>query len=93
MSALDHQEAWEMKPRKLSVEEIEHPEKVIEAFFQYAHLPQIRWYYWEGLKTLITGTFVSLKSKERSNLIFFYEQLEKLIEIVHVIYEKDLQKK
>jgi hypothetical protein len=93
MRALDHHEAWEMKPRKLSVEEIENPEKVIEEFFQYAHLPQVRWYFWEGMKTLITGTFSNLRSRDRSNLIYFYEQIEKLIEVVHVIHEKNMNKK
>jgi hypothetical protein len=89
MRALNDHEAWEMKPRKLSVEEIENPEKVIEDLFQYAHLPQLRWFYWEGLKTLVTGGFVNLRSKDRSNLIYFYEQIEKLIEVVHVIHEKN----
>jgi len=89
MNAFEHHEAWEMKPRKLSIEEIENPEKVIAEFFQFAHLPQARWYLWEGMKTLVTGNFNQLKSKERSSLLFFYEQIEKLIEGVHVIHEKN----
>lgn len=81
----DH-EAWEMNPRKLSPEEVEHPEKVIEAFFQYAQLPEVRWLMWEGMKTLVTGNFVRLRTRDRSNLIYFYEQVEKLIEGVHVLH-------
>jgi hypothetical protein len=77
-----------MKPRKLSIDEIEHPEKVIEEFFQFAHLPQVRWYMWESLKTLVAGNYIHLKSKERSNLIYFHEQIEKLVEVVHVMHEK-----
>jgi hypothetical protein len=88
MNSLDHHEAWEMKPRKLSIEEIEHPEKVIEEFFEYAHLPQVRWYLWEGLKTMITGSYAHQKSRDRSSLIYFYEQIEKLIEVTHVIHER-----
>ncbi len=81
-------EAWEMNPRKLNHEEIANPEMVIEEFFQYAQLPQVRWIMWEGIKTLVTGNFVNLKSRERINLIYFYEQMEKLIEGVHVLYTK-----
>ena len=85
----DHHEAWEMKPRKLTIEETEHPEMVIDEFFQYANLPELRWYLWEGTKTLVTGTFHCLRSRERTNLIYFYERLEKLIEINHVLHERN----
>ena len=88
MRAIDHHEAWEMKPRKLSIEEMENPEDTIDEIFQYANLPELRWYLWEGTKTLVTGTFHHLRTRERSNLIYFYEQIEKLIEINHVMYEK-----
>jgi hypothetical protein len=88
MRAIDHHEAWEMKPRKLTIEELENPENTIDEIFQYANLPELRWYLWEGTKTLITGTFHNLRPRERSNLIYFYEQIEKLIEINHVMYEK-----
>lgn len=81
-------EAWEMHPRKLTVEEIENPETVIEDFFQYAQMPQVRWIMWESVKTLVTGNFAHLKSRERSSLIYFYEQVEKLIEVVNVMYSK-----
>jgi hypothetical protein len=89
---LREQEAWEMKPRKLTQEEIENPEMVIEAFFHYAHLPEVRWFMWEGMKTMITGSYGQLRSRERSNLIYFYEQVEKILEVAHVIYERRIQK-
>ena len=89
MNAFEHHEAWEMKPRKLSIEEVENPEKVITEFFQFAHLPQVRWYLWEAMKTLVAGNFNQLKSRERVSLLFFYEQIEKLVEGVHVIHEKN----
>jgi hypothetical protein len=89
MRFADYHEAWEMKPRKLSTEEIEFPEKVVDEFFQFAHLPQVRWYLWEIMKTMVTDGYSHLKSKERSNLIYFYEQVEKLIEVVHVMHERN----
>jgi hypothetical protein len=86
MNMREH-EAWEMKPRKLTAEEIEDPGKVITEFFEFAHLPQVRWMMWEGMKTLITGSYPNLKARERTSLIYFYEQVEKLIEVNHVMYE------
>ena len=88
MSAFDHHEAWEMKPRKLTIEETEQPERVIEEIFQYASLPELRSCLWESTKTLVTGTFHHLKSSERCNLIYFYEQMERLIEVTHLIHER-----
>ena len=85
----DYEEAWAMKPRRLTSTEIEFPEKVLSDFFQYAHLPQVRWYLWELMKTTITGGYPQLKPRERSNLLYFYEQLEKVIEIVHVLHERN----
>lgn len=89
MCYAEYHEAWEMKPRKLSTEEIENPEKVIDDFFQIAHLPQVREYMWEMMKTLVTGTFTSLKSRERTRLLYFYEQMEKLVEVVHVLHQRN----
>ena len=88
MRTIDHHEAWEMKPRKLTIEETEQPSRVIDEIFQYASLPELRWCLWEGTKTLVTGTFHHLKSRERCNLIHFYEQIERLIEVTHVMHEQ-----
>ena len=88
MRAFDQHEAFEMKPRKLTIEEVEQPETVINELFQFANLPELRWYLWEGTKTLVTGSFNQLRPTERHNLIFFYEQVERLIEASHVFYER-----
>jgi hypothetical protein len=88
MNAMDHHEVWALKPRKLSLEEYETPEKVIDQFFNIAQLPQARWHLWEMMKTLVTGDFATMRSSDRSSLLFFYEQIEKLVEAAHVIYQK-----
>lgn len=88
MRYAEYEEAWEMKPRKLSAEEIENPEKVISEFFEIAHLPQVRGCLWELMRTLVTGTFSNLRSKDRSRLVYFYEQMEKLVEVAHVLHER-----
>ncbi len=89
MRFADYHEAWEMKPRKLTIEELEHPEKVLEDFFQFIHLPQARWYMKEWMRTLVTDSFTDLNKKDKQSMIFFHDQLEKLIEGIYVIYEKD----
>lgn len=77
---------WELKPRKLSREEMENPLQVVHDFFSYSHLPSIREQLWELLKTTVTGNYCkSLTGRERNDLIFFYEKLEKLIEAAHVL--------
>jgi hypothetical protein len=77
---------WELKPRKLSREEMENPIQVIHEFFSSQHLPQAREQLWELLKVIFIGNYAkSLTRIERSDLISFYEQLEKLVEAVHVI--------
>lgn len=88
MRTFDQHEAWELKPRGLTIEETEHPEMVIEELFQYASLPQMRWQLWEAAKTLIAGDFNQLKTRERSGLIDFYEQLERLIEVTSILREQ-----
>ena len=78
-----------MNPRKLTIEETEHPEMVIEEFFQFADLPEVRWCMWEMMCTMVTGTYNGLRKRERSELLFFYERVEKLIEGIHVMYDKN----
>lgn len=81
--------SWELKPRKLSPEETEDPLLVIQDFFTYAHLPEIREQLWEMLKTMVTGGYCHvLKRQERADLMHFYEKLEKLIEAAHLLYKK-----
>lgn len=77
---------WELKPRHLSQEEMENPIKVIHDFFSRQHLPEARKQLWELLKVAFIGNYgKSLTRMERSDLVSFYEQLEKLVEAVHVI--------
>jgi hypothetical protein len=86
--------AWELKPRKLSFEEMEKPITVIHDFFSYGHLPEIREQLWELLKTTVAGNYCKiLDRRERSNMLYFYEQLEKLVEAVHILHVRDKEEK
>ncbi|MEP7258525.1 MAG: hypothetical protein ABI687_09055 [Flavitalea sp.] len=82
-------DGWDMAPRKLSLEEIEEPEKVIAAFYDYARLPQVRDCLWEGFKTMVSGTYPRLKTRERYQLIHFFEQVERLVEATHIIHARN----
>ncbi len=76
----------EMHPRKLSKQEMKDPYLVIEDFFNYAHLPQVREKLWQWFETTVTGNFSKqLSGRERSNMVFFYKQIEKLVEAAHII--------
>lgn len=79
---------WELQPRKLSADEIENPQTVIHQFFDYANLPQVRAHLWEWLKSTVTGDYITLSRQEKGNLIYFFEQLEKLVEAAHIIHER-----
>jgi hypothetical protein len=69
---------------------------VINGFFSYGDLPEIRQAMWEMHKTTVSGNFSKeLNWRERSNIVYFYEQLAKLVKAVHVLYvtEKGKNKK
>lgn len=84
----------ELVPRKLNREEIDDPYQVIADLFNYGHLPEIREQLWELLKAAITGNYChDLDRRDRSNLLHFYEHLEKLIEVAHIIYQKNKTQK
>jgi hypothetical protein len=84
MSLIDYS-AHDLIPRKLTKEETQDPYSVISSFFDYAHLPHIREMLWNWLKTTVTENWHTLSGKERSDALYFYEKLEKLVEAVHLI--------
>jgi hypothetical protein len=77
----------ELQPRQLSREQTEDPMLVIQDFFEYDQLPEIRQQLWDMLKTAATGNYCkTLSRRERSDLFYFYEQLVKLVEAAHLLY-------
>jgi len=85
MALVDYSE-FELKPRKLSTEEIKNPVMGLDVLFDYEHLPQWRDSLWTLFKTTVLGdAYNNLELIERNNLLTFYEQLEKLVELAHII--------
>ena len=84
---------WELKPRKLTSDEIKNPLLVIDDLFHYGHLPEIRECLWDWLKATVTGGYSKgLSRREQDNMVFFYEHVERLIESVHIISDSHRQK-
>lgn len=76
-----------MQPRHLNPEERQDPKRVIDNFFDYAHLPQARGLFRDLMRCTVTGNYNSaLSEEERTNLFDFLERLEKLIEAAHLIH-------
>ena len=79
----------EFHPRYLSQEEIDDPYLVIIELFAYGHLPGIREQLWTIIKCCAAGDFNSVLTKrERSNVFYFYEVVEKLFEALYLIYSR-----
>ena len=73
---------------KLSEEEIRNPQLVIDRFFDYAGLENLREYLWDWFKLTISGTFNTqlIDKHRRYDMIIFYEHIERIIEAAHIIY-------
>ena len=79
---------------KLSEEEVADPSLVIEDFFSFAHLPEIRQMLWEWFKTTVTGSFPKdLYRNKRQEIVLLYEHLEKLVEAAHLLNHQRLVNK
>jgi hypothetical protein len=80
---------------KLSEEEIKDPYLVIYRFFDYADLASQREYLWNWLKTMVSGTYSTplLDKKQRYDMIYTYEHIERLIEAAHLIHLQQLHNK
>ncbi|WP_276482667.1 hypothetical protein [Paraflavitalea pollutisoli] len=70
--------------RRLNPKDISQPANVITEFFTNYHLQDLREALWEWLVTGLTSTNNYQNGSSRSNLIFLYDQLEKLIEAIYL---------
>jgi hypothetical protein len=76
----------------LSDEEVIDPFSVFKDFFSFAHLPEVREMLWLSLKTTVTGSFPqgeALNPRDRLYIILLYEQLQRLVEAVHLLNEME----
>lgn len=84
---------WMNQPLRLSRKERKKPALVINEFFDHYHLQDIRELLWNWTVEIISSdNNLSYSAQERSNIIFFYEKIESLVEAVYVDRRKKLAK-
>lgn len=78
---------------RLNGQETADPKEVIDAFFDYANLPQVKDQLWRWLEVTVTGSFnQDLFQDQRKDLLHFYQQLEKLLEATYLQHLAQQQK-
>lgn len=76
----------------LSQEEQENPAEVLEAFFENYHLKEIKEYLWDWLVAALSSNNGTYQTGEaRSNLLFFYENIETLAEAIFLLHQKNME--
>ncbi|MCS3800869.1 hypothetical protein [Niastella sp. OAS944] len=77
------------EPIRLNEEQTKNPDLVFDEFFQCYHLNEVRQTMWQWLVTVVSGADSASKDPhERNNDMFFYEQIEMLVEGVWVLQRK-----
>ena len=74
---------WTEKPFKLTIEEIENPHLVLDDFFSWYSLLEVRKHLRDVFMDALT-----VEDVPASNYCFFWEQLERLTEAASVIFER-----
>ena len=84
----------EKLPLRLNEEEKKDFFAVVDDFFSCFHLHEVEEMLWDWLMVAITSDNDTYDSgTERSNLIFFWQKLEGIVQATHVIQQKKTQKK
>jgi hypothetical protein len=74
---------------RLTKEQAQEPATVLNYFFECYHLKDLRELLWDWLLTALSsdnGTYA--KGRERSNLIFLFENLESLAEAAYLLQKQ-----
>jgi hypothetical protein len=78
--------SWaDRSPHGLTSEERENPFQVIDDLFSYSHLPDLRVSHWELIHATVTGNFCKMSRRERSDMLYYWTKLQKVIEAVSII--------
>ena len=77
------------QPVRLTQEQMADPDSVLNDFFSWYHLDDLRQMLWEWMQAaMITDNGIYETSKERSNLLFFYRNMELLVEAAYLIRQQ-----
>lgn len=86
MKTYNNHPQWYNEPIRLNEEETNNPTLIFDEFFQCYHLNEVRQTMWRWLVTVVSSTgSISNDPHERNNDLFFYEQIEMLVEGVWVL--------
>lgn len=89
MSQSDNNPEPGNRPLKLSAEQMDKPISVLRNFFQDAHLPEIRETLWKLVESVLSMKNAGFDdAEERSHLLWFYRELETMIEAAFLLCEK-----
>jgi hypothetical protein len=89
MSQSDNHPEQGNRPVKLTPEQMEKPILVLRNFFQEAHLPEIRETLWKLVESVLSMKNAGFDdAEERSHLLWFYRELETMIEAAFLLCEK-----
>ena len=74
----------------LSTEETQNPYMAFYNLFDFADLEALKGYLWLWLKITVTNGYTKemYKFTDRDMIFIIYEQVQKLFEAAHVIYEE-----
>ena len=78
---------WTTKPFKLTIEELDNPQLVLDDFFSWYSLLEVR----KTLRDILINA-LTVEEAPASNYLFFWEQLERLTEAASVISERNQPK-
>lgn len=86
MKAYNNHPQWYNEPIRLNEEQTKNPALIFDEFFQCYHLNEVRQTMWQWLVTVVSSAgSVSNDPHERNNDLYFYEQIEMLVEGVWVM--------
>lgn len=84
---------WQDQLLRLTEADKQNPCFVLDDFFSFFHLQDMREILWDWLTTaLSTDSGRYSTAFERSNLLFAYEKLELLVEAAYLMYKRRKQK-
>lgn len=89
MKTHNHHPEWIRKPLRLTKEQEDNPASVFEDFFECYGLNDTREILWDWMiDAVCSSRSTSNDPIDRSNNIFFYENIEKVIEAAFIINGK-----
>lgn len=80
---------WHDQPLRLSKEQMKNPALIFDDFFDSFHLNDVREILWDWMVEVVSSPrSISNEPRQRNNHIFFYENIEILIEAAFMLRKK-----